>query len=72
MGSNDGAEIAELVGLYILHILESKLYIKDIGLYRDDGLAAINARGRTADKIRKELTKIMQSLGLLGKCPMQP
>lgn len=64
MGSNDGAEIAELVGLYILYLLESKLHIKDIGLYRDDGLAAINARGRTADKIRKELTKIMQSLGL--------
>ena len=33
MDSIDGAEIAELVGLYITHILESNLHIDDIGLY---------------------------------------
>ena len=64
MGSSDGAEVADLVGLYVLHILQSQLSIENIGLYRDDGLAAINARGRTTDKIRKKLTEIMQSLGL--------
>ena len=39
MGSFDGAEICELVGLYILYILSTK-YGKNLnGLYRDDGLA---------------------------------
>ena len=38
MGSFDGAEICELVGLYILNILSSKYHDNgSIGLYRDDG-----------------------------------
>ena len=40
MGAYDGAEVCELIGNYVLYEL-SKLYEKkDIGLYRDDGLAA--------------------------------
>ena len=39
MGVFDGAQVCELVGVFLLHQL-SKLYEeKDIGLYRDDGLA---------------------------------
>ena len=41
MGSYDGAEICELVGLFILSELQ-KRFGTNIGLYRDDGLAAIN------------------------------
>ena len=41
MGSFDGAKICELVGLYILNTLE-KRFGSNVGLYRDDGLAAIN------------------------------
>ena len=38
IGSYDGAENCELVGLCSLHVLREK-YLKDkIGLYRDDGL----------------------------------
>ena len=50
MGSFDGAEICELVGLYILYILSTK-YGKDLnGLYRDDGLACFkNIGGPQAD-----------------------
>ena len=39
MGSFDGAELCELVGLYfILHILGEKDRKHKVGLYRDDGL----------------------------------
>ena len=37
MGSYDGAEICELVGLFILNHLGKKFGKKNIGLYRDDG-----------------------------------
>ena len=34
MGSFDGAEVCELVGLYLLHLLKDTK--QDLGLYRDD------------------------------------
>ena len=41
MGSFDGVEICELVGLYLLNKLSKLLGNGNVGLYRDDGLAAI-------------------------------
>ena len=41
MGSYDGAEICELVGLFILNHLGKSFGKEKIGLYRDDGLAII-------------------------------
>ena len=39
MGSFDGAEVCELVGLYLLHHL-AKIFGKEaVGLYRDESLA---------------------------------
>ena len=52
MGSFDGAEIYELVGLYILHLLSSK-FNKDEGLYRDDGLVALEISVPQSDRARK-------------------
>ena len=43
MGSFDGAETWELVRCYILSLLTEK-YGRNIGLYRDDGLAAFNGK----------------------------
>ena len=43
MGSFDGAEVCELVGLYILNILSQKFGSGNIGLYRDDGLGCFKA-----------------------------
>ena len=65
MGSYDGAEICEWVGMYILDRL-SKVHAKcDVGLYRDDGQAVIrNATGRMADRTRKDFTKIFKDTGL--------
>ena len=42
MGSRHGAEISELVGLYILQGLKQTLPDKIIGIYRDDGLIALD------------------------------
>ena len=39
MGSFDGAEICELVGVYILKVLGEKCGKEKVGLYKDDGLA---------------------------------
>ena len=66
MGSYDGAEVCELVGLYILNKLCKKYSRKaSIGLYRDDGLAALKRIGpRSADKIRKEFSAIFEDFGL--------
>ena len=41
MGSFDGAEVCELVGLYILSKLQALLGQANVGLYRDDGLAVV-------------------------------
>ena len=61
MGSFDGAEICELVGLYILYKLEMNFKKASIGLYRDDGLACFkNLNGSQADRIRKKFIKIFK------------
>ena len=51
MGSFDGAEICEIVGLFLLSQLQ---YLNiNVGLYRDDGLAITNQTPRNTDKIKK-------------------
>ena len=62
MGSFDGAEVADLVGLFLLSKLSS-LNI-NIGLYRDDGLAVCDLKPRQAELLRKKLCKIFQEYGL--------
>ena len=57
IGSYDGAEICELIGLFILDSLSS-IINKYVGLYHDDGLLVLrNANGRTTDKTRKSPTR---------------
>ncbi|XP_057313453.1 uncharacterized protein LOC130654828 [Hydractinia symbiolongicarpus] len=61
MGSFDGAEICELVGLYILKKISKIIDIKHVGLYRDDGLAIIqNANGPRMNKIRKDIITLFK------------
>ena len=71
MGSFDGAEICELVGLFILSILTKRFGKNCIGLYRDDGLAIIpNANGPKSEKARKDVTKLFkeQNLKITSEC----
>lgn len=56
MGSFDGAETCELVGSYLLSKLTTE-YGNDIGLYRDDGLAAFNKTPREIENIKKHICK---------------
>ena len=64
MGSFDGAEICELVGLFILSKLKDT-FGNNIGLYRDDGLVLLDTKsGRLSDKARKDLTHAFNELGL--------
>ena len=56
MGSFDGAEICELVGLFILDKLSNIIPTKDLGLYRDDGLAVLrNKSGPEMERTRKNI-----------------
>ena len=65
MGSFDGAEVCELVGLYLLDRLSTLIDKRNVGLYRDDGLAAIRgSSGRKFDKLRKDITGLFQEEGL--------
>ena len=41
MGSYDGAEVCELVGLFLLSKLQPLLGVNRVGLYRDDGLSYV-------------------------------
>ena len=55
MGSSDGAEIFELVGIYILCHLTKFIGKKDVELYIDDGLIILRQlNGQQTDRIRKQ------------------
>ena len=65
MDSYDGAEICELVGLYLLHKLNKTIKNQHLELYRDDGLAIINSKSRPIiERIKKNISKIFQNNGL--------
>ena len=65
MGSYDGAEVCELVGLFILNSLSEKFRSGNAGLYRDDGLVLLKGSSkRLAGKARKELHKLFKEFQL--------
>ena len=67
MGSNDGAETSEVVGLYILDLICKNLEVnkKYYGIYRDDGIMIINnANGPKIERIRKKLHNVFSEIGL--------
>ena len=63
MGSSDGTEICELVGLFMNS--QEKVGKNNVGLYRDDGLMLMNGTsGKITDKTRKGLHTFFNDLGL--------
>ena len=65
MGLYDGAEVCELIGLFLLDKLSHLLGKECVGLYRDDGLAIIrNANGPMMDRIRKDVIALFKNEGL--------
>ena len=57
MGSFDGAEVCELISLFLLNNLSEKYGKNNVGLYRDDGLILLrNASGPQSERTRKDIT----------------
>ena len=64
MGSFFGAELCDLIGLYALSKLESLYDIKEIGLYRDDGLAIIQPKNnQDLENNKKKTIKMFRDIG---------
>ena len=72
MGSFHGAEVCDLVGLYILSRLKS--VFNSCGLFRDDGLAVVDlSKPVVYERKRKAIFKLMSEIGFkitldLGSC----
>ena len=65
MGSFDGAEICELVGLYLLDQLSNLLPVESFGLYRDDGLAILSGiSGPDTERIIKNIRNLFKTNNL--------
>ena len=65
VGYYDRAEIFELVGLYLLTRLSTVIDRSSVGLYRDDGLTAINnANGPKLHRISKDIIALLKEEGL--------
>ena len=67
MGSFDGAELCELIGIYIQSLLTDSIELitkENIGLYQDDGLVLLhNVNSQQTDRLRKRIIKKFQSIG---------
>ena len=65
MGAPDGAEVCEMVGLFLLKEIDENFPQLNTGLYRDDGLAHHNRIGsRRMKLIHAKLRALFQSHGL--------
>ena len=62
MGSFDGAETCELVGLFLLSQLTHLDF--NVGLHRDDGLATWTKASKQEEAIKKEMCKIFERKNL--------
>ena len=69
LGCYDGAEICELVGIYIQIKLCKLMNKRDFRLYRDDGLGILRNTCRPeADRKRKNIRKVFKEYGLSITC----
>ena len=64
MGGFHGAEICDLVGLFLLSQLSEVIPVDSIGLYRDDGLCASSATPRQLEIMKKKICRIFNQNGL--------
>ena len=65
MGCFDGAEVCELVDVYILHLLRTVMRKENVGLYHDDGLGILrNSSGPEIEQKRKQIIQIFKNCRL--------
>ena len=61
MGSEDGAEVCELVGLFMLNNLEEIMPKENFGIYRDDGLSVVEGGGPQVERIKKKIIQLFKA-----------
>ena len=65
MGSYDGCELCELVGLHILKELTDTFANLNFGLFRDDGLGVYHRHdGPKTARLEKDIFALFKSFGL--------
>ena len=65
MSAFDGAEVCELIGIFMLLLLSKHINKNHIGLYRDEGLAILNnISGPKAEKLKKKFQKLFKGKDL--------
>ena len=64
MGSYDGAEICDIVGLFLLSELKKLKLNADIGCYKDDGLGVSSSTPRQVESIKKKICETFRKFGL--------
>ena len=63
MGAYDGAEVCELVGIFMLNKISEKYNKNDVGLYRDDGLAVFkNISGTESARMKRTSYHYLKSM----------
>ena len=62
-GALDSAEVCEIIGMYILHLISSLIPKKQFGIYRDDFLGAVRLTGRLIEQLNKKLHKLFNDIG---------
>ena len=60
MGAYDGAEVCELIDIFMLPLLSKNITKNHIGLYRDDGLAII--KNTSSPETKKNQEKVSKNI----------
>ena len=63
MGFFDGAEVCEVVGLFMLEEIRKELKI-NCGIFRDDGCGVIDLPPQGAERVKKKLSAIFRKFNL--------
>ena len=62
MGSYDGAEVCEPIGIFMLSLIGNIYNRNNIGLCRDDGLAVFkNTSGQQSEKLKRLFKKCLRT-----------
>ena len=68
-----GAQVCDLVGLYLLHQIDLKFPLLRLGLYRDDGLGVTySIPGPARERMKKDIIKVFKDNGLSITIDMGP
>ena len=64
MGAYDGAEVCDIVGIYLIAELKKLKLNATVGGYKDDNLAISSASPRQTELMKKKICELFRSHGL--------